>query len=100
MLPTGTLADCLPERRATSDKACSMIDDINDRLDKGDTRMDRIEALIAANNADTAEVLDILRLGKSFFRMAAGFGSLIKWAAAIAAPVMVFWYTLKNGGKP
>lgn len=97
---TGMLADCLPERRSADTKACSMIDDINKRLDDGDARMDRIEAKIDANNSDTAEVLDILRLGKSFFRIVGGLGSIIKWGAAVAAPVIALIYTLKSGGKP
>lgn len=76
-----------------------MIDDVNRRLDEGTARMDRYEAKIDANSADTAEVLDILRLGKSFFRLADGLARIIKWTLALAVPIAVLWYTIKNGGK-
>lgn len=87
---------------------CSAIDDIESRLRQGHERMDfieaegrerttRIERKLDANCADTAEVLDILRLGKSFFRVAGYFGAFLKWFTAIAAPVLVFWYTIKGG---
>lgn len=76
------------------------IEHVQARLDLGETRMDRIETKLDANCSDTAEILDILRLGKSFFRILGYLGSFLKWSTAIAAPIMVFWYTLKNGGKP
>lgn len=78
---------------------CSDITDFGKRLTDGDTRMDRIEVKLDANSTATAEILDILTLGKSFFRVIGYFGSFMKWFAAIAAPVLVFWYTIKNGGK-
>lgn len=77
-----------------------MIDDVNRRLDEGTARMNRYEAKIDANSADTAEVLNILRLGKSFFRLADGLARFIKWTLALAVPIAVLWYTIKNGGKP
>ena len=83
----------------STEDVCASIEEVQDRLNKGETRMDRIEAKIDGNNADTAEILDIMRLGKSFFRIIGYFGSFMKWFAAIAAPVIVFWYTVKNGGK-
>lgn len=70
------------------------------QLQHGDDRMDRIEAKLDANTSATEEVLEIMRLGKAFFKLAEFFGNFLKWATAIGAPVIVFWYTLKNGGKP
>ena len=73
---------------------------MNSELKAGTERMDRIEEKLDANCKDTAEVLDILRLGKSFFKVIGHFGALVKWVAIVGAPVMAFYFTLKNGGKP
>ena len=89
-----------PHRPDGSCLALDMIEQrLQVRLDKGSERMTTIESDLKKNTADTAEILDILYLGKSFFRFAGLFGSFIKWATAIITPVLVFWYTLKGGGK-
>ena len=89
-----------PHRPDGSCLALDMIEQrLQVRLDKGSERMSTIEADLKKNTSDTSEILDILYLGKSFFRFVGLFGSFVKWSAAIAAPVLVFWYTLKGGGK-
>lgn len=97
-----------PRRRASDanvhydDGGCKALDDIENRMDKsfehGTERMDAIEAKLDKNCADTAEVLDILRLGKSFFRLCSIFGMVIKWTVAIVTPIVALVYTIKNGG--
>lgn len=100
---TTQLADEVPHRRASDvnvhhpDGSCSDMDNVQVRLNKGDARMTRIESKLDINNSDTAEVLEILRLGKSFFKLIGIFGGLVKWGAAVAAPIVVFYYTLKGG---
>lgn len=69
----------------------------NRRFRDGSARMDRMEAMIKTNTEDTAEVLEILRLGKSFFKVIGHLGSFIKWATAVGAPVVAFYYALKGG---
>ena len=49
---------------------------------------------------DTEEILDILTLGKSFFRIAGYFGTFIKWGAGIATAVLGLWLTFKYGKPP
>ena len=89
-----------PHRPDGSCLALDMIEQrLQVRLDKGSERMSTIEADLKKNTSDTSEILDILYLGKSFFRFVGLFGSFVKWSTAIAAPVLVFWYTLKGGGK-
>jgi len=97
---TGEQVAYVPERRMSDAKIHAMVDSVNQRLDDGDERMTRIEAKLDDNSSDTAEMLDIIRLGKSFFRIIGGIGTFVKWAAAIAAPLVAIWYTIKNGGKP
>jgi len=94
------------ERRANDKKTCDLIDAISKRLDDhdgrfadGSDRMTRIESKIDANSADTSEVLDILRLGKSFFRILGILGDVVKWGAAVAAPIVALYYAIKTGGK-
>ena len=76
-----------------------MEDRMQSELKLGKERMDSIEAKIDANSKDTAEVLDIMRMGKSFFKVIGHIGSFIKWVAAIGAPVVAFYLALKAGGK-
>jgi len=88
--------------------ACASLESVEKRMEAkmhielkaGTERMDRIEQKLDENCKDTAEVLDILRLGKSFFKVIGHIGSLIKWLAIVGAPVAAFYFTLKNGGKP
>ena len=87
-----------PHRPDGSCQALDMIEErLQARLDLGSGRMTAIEAHLKKNTEDTAEILDILSLGKTFFRFIGLFGSFLKWSTAIAAPVLVFWYTLKGG---
>lgn len=89
-----------PHRPDGSCLALDMIEQrLQVRLDKGSERMSTIEADLKKNTSDTSEILEILYMGKSFFKTIGLFGSFVKWATAIAAPVLVFWYTLKGGGK-
>ncbi len=92
------LSDALNPHDANG--SCHALGVVEDRLNAGDLRMNGIETMLKQNCSDTAEVLDILRLGKSFFRVIGIFGNLVKWGAAIAAPLLVLIYTIKSGGKP
>lgn len=88
-----------PERRAP--RTCPYIALVEQRLSHGNERMDRMETALHENNAATAELLDIMRMAKSGFRMIGALGALIKWGAAILAPVLAAWFAWKNGvGKP
>lgn len=82
------------ERRAV--KACPYMELVDDRLTRGNERMDRIEKALNDNNAATAEVLDIMRLGKSFFRMAGYFGAFVKWLTPIGIAFAALWHSTKD----
>ncbi len=76
------------------------------RLDEGSLRMGRIEKSINetstkldANTRETSEILDILRSGKAFFRVADHLTSAVKWITGIGASVLIFWYALKDWPK-
>lgn len=77
---------------------------VNDRLDKGQTRMDRIETTIKnldnkieSNNIDTAEILDIVRAGRGFFKVIGWAMKAMGWLAGIVAPVIGLYFVLKDG---
>lgn len=89
------------------DGHCVKLNSVELRLHDGDSRMQRIEDRVArietkldANTAATDEILEIITAAKSFFRFAAGAGSVIKWASGIAAAVLGLWYTIHNGKPP
>lgn len=111
-----------PERRlgGHSPADCEKILDVEKRFSDGTSRMQRIELSIVdlkaahsrfedkldentaktdATAASTEEILDIVLLGKSFFRLAEIFGKVIKWGAGIATAVIGLWLTFKYG-KP
>jgi hypothetical protein len=87
----------LPPRRRQSDTDPLGTQDIEDRLVLGSRRMDTIEESVRDIRADVSEVLDIVRLGKSFFRVAGHFGAFLKWTTAIAAPLVAMWFAFKGG---
>jgi len=91
-------------RRIADEIVPTLISRIVERLDNGDQRMnstdaaiERLEQKIDTNSADTAEVLDILRLGRSFFRLAGYFGTFVKWTAGITAAIISAWVAWKSG---
>lgn len=63
----------------------------------GEARMQRMEDSLKSNTEATNEVLEILVLGKSFFKVIGYFGSFVKWGAAILAPVIAAWVAYKAG---
>ena len=76
---------------------CDDLDIIDDRLDRGAVRMDALETQITAIRTDVEEVLDILRLGKSFFRLAGYVGKFFQFAAPVAAALVGLYYAIKGG---
>lgn len=86
------------DRRRSGQATCKLIDDMDARLIQGDARMSSIEAKqdahskkLDANSADTAEILEIVRMGKSLFRFAGWFGGLFKWTLGIAVGISTLW---------
>lgn len=80
--------------------------EIDKRFADGSERMARIETKLDVNSVKTdatakgvEEVLDILNLAKSFFRILGIIGSVTKWVALVAAPVLALVYTVKGGHK-
>lgn len=82
------------ERRSTDKGLGGKVVTIEERLVKGDVRMQNIEDDLAKNTAATKasaeaikEVLEIVTLGKSFFKVLGLVGGTVKWAAGLATVV-------------
>lgn len=61
------------------------------RLARGDSRMGSIERSLDANTKATTEVLDIVTMGKGFFRTMGYIGRFIKWISVLSAAVGGGW---------
>ncbi len=73
------------------------------RLDEGNLRMGHIEtslnsnsATLATNSSDTSEILEILRDGKGFFKIAGRVGDVFKWTLGLVTAALIFWYAIKD----
>jgi hypothetical protein len=89
------------DRRASDRGLGGKVLSIEDRLERDDKRMDTIEVSLAANTKATNEVLEIVLMGKSFFKVLGWIGKGIKIAAGIAAPCIAAYAAWKHsGGNP
>lgn len=68
---------------------------INARLDKGTERMDCIEQKIVNTASAMTEVLEILTMGKSLFRLAGYLGDFLKWVVGVGAAIGAIWASFK-----
>lgn len=69
-------------------------------------RVGRLEKGLADNTAATArveentsELVEMFRSAKGGFRVLGYIGSILKWAAAVAASLVALWLSLKGGLK-
>jgi len=84
------------ERRQDGD-VCDQIKKLEDRQASYSAQMLLLELKLDSNNKATTEILEIISMGKSFFKVIGHFGSFIKWYAAILAPIIAIYYTMKGG---
>ena len=61
------------------------------RLARGDSRMGAIERSLDENTTKTTEVLEIVTMGKSFFRVAGQLANGIKWSIGLVAASVAVW---------
>ena len=97
MKPPNTQALPIQDRRTTDSGLGGRVVSIETRLDRGDARMGRIETSLAENTKATQEVLEIIRMGRSFFKVCGNIGNVIKWIASIAAGLGAAYAAWKHG---
>lgn len=97
------------ERRSNwhSPQDCVVLLEAQLRFKEWEERMQRLEGLLkdyATRNTtlteSVAEILDILTLGKSFFRIIGIFGKMVKWVTVIVTPLVALYFAFKNGLPP
>lgn len=84
------------ERRVGESELTIRIGEIERRMNLNAENIESIKINLKNNTTATDEVLEIIRMGKSFFKFAGIIGAFLKWAVAIAAGVgaaYVAWKT-------
>ena len=64
---------------------------IEEQLERGDSRMGALESSLASNTAATQQVLEIVTMGKAFFRVLWYIGRAAKWISGVAAAAGVLY---------
>lgn len=103
----GDLVDKVSANRQLYDMLNTRLSSLESRAQGGDDRLFRLEASLEANTkltasvaADTRETRELMEMGKTLFKFAAGFGRFVRWAASIAAAVAGLWALLKDTKNP
>lgn len=88
-----------PERRKEwhSPSDCPLAEETNRRFLDGVARMDRIEATQKETHESIKEVLEIVSMGKGFFKSVWFLGNALKWGIGIAVAVAAAWHAFKDG---
>lgn len=90
------------ERRAEDcdDADCKAIFVLERRVDRHRVELNELKEMMQTTNTNVAEVLDIVRLAKGFFKVLGWIGSGIKIIAGVGVPIAAFIYWLKFGDRP
>jgi hypothetical protein len=94
------------QKRRSSDKddcpkeGCPATWILERRVDRHREEIEELKALVKKNSADTSEILEIVTMGKNFFKVLGWLGTAIKTIAAVGVPIAAFLYWLKSGSKP
>lgn len=70
-----------------SDSLYDRMNEAEIRLEDGDLRMERIEGNLARNTMATNEILEIVTMGKGFFRVLGYIGKATKWLMVMGAAI-------------
>lgn len=93
-----SLPDTKVKERRTTDKGLGgKVVAIEHRLHRGDDRMGKIEKSLADNTAATRDVLEIVTMGKSFFKVLGALGNAVKWVLGIATAIGAAYAAWKHG---
>jgi len=88
-----------PQDRRREDKGMGgRVLAIEQRLGQGASRMAGIETALLENTEATKEVLEIVTMAKSFFKVLGHVGNGIKWLSGIAVAAGVLWQGYTHGG--
>jgi len=72
---------------------------IEKRLSEGSTEMNGLRKDLDNNNRATNEVLEIVRMGKNFFKVSNWLGKGIAWLAGVTTSIASIWYLITHGAQ-
>lgn len=67
-----------------------------ERYQEIERRLTGLEQCQAINNRETAQILEIVQMGRAFFKVGLYLGNFIKWAAPIGAALIAIWTWLEG----
>lgn len=76
------------------------LDDMEERLARGDSRMGALERNLLANTVATEEIRAIVVMGKGFFRVMGAIGSMTKWVLTMGAAIGAVYAAWRHGAQP
>lgn len=82
-----------------AEQAHSDLGDLRDRVGNLERGLAENTAATKRIESDTSEMVEMFRLSKSGFKVLGHIGSVIKWAAGIAAAVATAWVAIRGGFK-
>jgi len=87
----------LPDKRATDKGLGGVVREMQAQLKAGDSRMGNLEVSLATNTKATKEILEIVQMGKTFFRILGWFGRAVKWLSGLVIGISTLWYVFTHG---
>ena len=90
----------IPDRRVTDRGLGGRVLTIEEQLTQGAERMDKHEELLTENTAATKEVLEIVTMAKSFFKVLGHIGNGVKWLAGLTTAGGVLYSVWPHGTPP
>lgn len=93
------------DRRSTDKEGCSKEGCpatwiLERRVDRHREEINELRSLMEKNTKDTTEILEIVTMGKNFFKVLGMLGTAIKTISAVGIPIAAFIYWLKYGDIP
>ena len=94
-----------PKRRVTDQEdclkdGCPSVWILERRVDRHREEINELKVLMQKNTMDTTEILEIVTMGKNFFKVLGMLGTAIKTISAVGIPIAAFIYWLKYGDIP
>jgi len=97
------LGSPIPDRRQESETPincnadCKAVFVLERRVNSHATELAALKEMIATNNAQTKEILDIVGLGRAFFRVLGWIGSMVKPVVIVGGAVAATVTWIKTG---